>query len=63
MTIPMIAGLLLASIIVGALITRFGRWKPFLITGGVLLIAGTYLLSTIHYDTNFALVSLYMFLL
>ncbi|MGC0369868.1 MDR family MFS transporter [Microbacterium sp. SLBN-111] len=63
MTIPMIAGLLLASIIVGALITRFGHWKPFLIAGGVLLIAGTYLLSTIHYDTNFALVSLYMFLL
>lgn len=63
MTIPMIAGLLLASIGVGALITKFGRWKPFLIVGGVFLIAGSYLLSTIHYDTNFALVSLYMFLL
>ena len=63
MTIPMIAGLLLSSIGVGALITKFGRWKPFLIVGGVLLIAGSYLLSTIHYDTNFALVSLYMFLL
>jgi EmrB/QacA subfamily drug resistance transporter len=63
MTIPMIAGLLLASIGVGALITRFGRWKPFLVVGGALLIAGSYLLSTIHYDTNFALVSLYMFLL
>ena len=63
MTIPMIAGLLLSSIGVGALITRFGRWKPYLIVGSVLLIAGSYLLSTIHYDTNFALVSLYMFLL
>ena len=63
MTIPMIAGLLLASVGVGALITRFGRWKPFLIVGGACLIAGSYLLSTIHYDTNFALVSLYMFLL
>ncbi len=63
MTIPMIAGLLLSSIGVGALITRFGRWKPFLIVGAVFLIAGSYLLSTIHYDTNFALVSLYMFLL
>ena len=31
--------------------------------GGVLLIAGSFLLSTIHYDTNFVLVSLYMFLL
>lgn len=63
MTIPMIAGLLLSSVGVGALITRFGRWKPFLIAGSVFLIAGSYLLSTIHYDTNFALVSLYMFLL
>ncbi len=63
MTIPMIAGLLLASVGVGALVTRFGRWKPYLIAGGAMLVAGSYLLSTIHYDTNFALVSLYMFLL
>jgi EmrB/QacA subfamily drug resistance transporter len=63
MTIPMIGGLLLASIVIGGLVTRTGHWKPFLIVGGVLLIAGSYLLSTIHYDTNFFLVSLYMFLL
>ncbi|MFG6491080.1 MDR family MFS transporter [Microbacterium sp. P03] len=63
MTIPMIGGLLIASIGVGAMITRFGKWKPFLVVGGVFLIAGSFLLSTIHYDTNFALVSLYMFLL
>ena len=29
----------------------------------MLLIAGSFLLSTLHYDTNFVLVSLYMFLL
>ncbi|WP_127472914.1 MDR family MFS transporter [Microbacterium sulfonylureivorans] len=63
MTIPMIAGLLLSSIVIGGLISRHGHWKPWLIVGGVLLIAGSFLLSTIHYDTNFALVSLYMFLL
>ncbi|WP_203580318.1 MDR family MFS transporter [Microbacterium hibisci] len=63
MTIPMIAGLLLSSIVIGGLVTRHGHWKPYLIVGGVLLIAGSYLLSTIHYDTNFVLVSLYMFLL
>ncbi|MFD4959190.1 DHA2 family efflux MFS transporter permease subunit [Microbacterium sp. NPDC058389] len=63
MTIPMIAGLLIASIVIGGLVTRTGHWKPYLIAGGVLLIAGSYLLSTIHYDTNFVLVSLYMFLL
>lgn len=63
MTIPMIAGLLVASVGVGQLITRFGHWKPYLIAGSISLIAGSALLTTIHYDTNFALVSLYMFLL
>lgn len=63
LTLPMIAGLLLTSIVVGQLISRFGHWKPYLIAGGVLLIAGSSLLSTLHYDTDFVLVSLYMFLL
>lgn len=63
MTIPMIGGLLVASIGVGALVTRFGRWKAYLVAGALLLIAGAALLSTIHYDTDFTLVSLYMFLL
>ena len=63
MTIPMIGGLLVASVGVGALVTRTGRWKGFLIVGAVFLIAGSALLSTIHYDTDFTLVSIYMFLL
>ncbi|WP_424980910.1 MDR family MFS transporter [Microbacterium sp. S308A+] len=63
MTLPMIAGLLGSSIVVGQLITRFGRWKPYVIVGAALMIAGSALLSTLHYDTNFALVSVYMFLL
>ncbi|WEG09715.1 MDR family MFS transporter [Microbacterium horticulturae] len=63
MTIPMIAGLLLASVFIGMLISRYGHWKPYLLLGAVLLIAGSYTLSTIHYDTNFVLVSVYMFLL
>ncbi|QRY40295.1 MFS transporter [Microbacterium hominis] len=63
MTIPMIGGLLVASVGVGTLVTRYGTWKPYLIVGAVLLIAGSSLLSTIHYDTDFFLVSVYMFLL
>ena len=63
MTIPMIGGLLLSSIGVGALVTKYGRWKPYLIVGSILLVAGSYLLSTIQYDTDFFLVSVYMFLL
>ena len=63
MTIPMIAGLLIVSTVVGAAHHPHGKWKPIMVVGSVLLIAGSYLLSTIHYDTNFVLVSLYMFLL
>nr|WP_309065472.1 MDR family MFS transporter [Microbacterium sp.] len=63
MTLPMIGGLLVASMVVGSLITRHGRWKGFVIAGAVLTIAGSALLSTLHYDTDFVLVSLYMLLL
>ncbi|MDL5351383.1 MDR family MFS transporter [Microbacterium sp. zg-YB36] len=63
MTIPMIAGLLIASMGVGALITKTGRWKAFLVVGAVLLVAGSTMLATIESDTNFVLVSIYMFAL
>ncbi|MCK2037659.1 MFS transporter [Microbacterium sp. SSW1-49] len=62
MTLPMMAGLLISSMVVGQLVTRFGKWKGYLILGSVLLIAGSSLLSTLHYDTDFLLVSVYMFL-
>jgi EmrB/QacA subfamily drug resistance transporter len=61
MTLPMMAGLLISSMVVGQLVTRFGKWKGYLILGSVLLIVGSVTLSTLHYDTNFFLVSLYMF--
>lgn len=63
MTLPMIGGLLISSMVVGALITRYGRWKGFVITGAALTIAGSLMLSTLQYDTNFVLVSVYMLLL
>lgn len=63
MTIPMMAGLLIISTIAGAMISRNGKWKAIMVIGSVLQLVGLYLLSTIHYDTNFVLVSVYMFLL
>ncbi|MFJ4254852.1 MDR family MFS transporter [Microbacterium sp. NPDC090003] len=63
MTLPMMAGLLISSMVIGQLVTRFGKWKGYLVLGAVLLIAGSVTLSTLHYDTPFALVSLYMFLM
>lgn len=63
MTIPMMAGLLIISTIAGAMISKKGKWKAIMVIGSVLQLVGLYLLSTIHYDTNFVLVSVYMFLL
>ncbi|WAA65269.1 MDR family MFS transporter [Microbacterium oxydans] len=63
MTLPMMAGLLISSMVIGQLVTRFGKWKGYLILGSVLLIAGSVMLSTLHYDTNFVLVSIYMFVM
>jgi EmrB/QacA subfamily drug resistance transporter len=63
MTLPMMAGLLISSMVIGQLVTRFGKWKGYLVLGAVLLIAGSVLLSTLHYDTDFVLVSTYMFLM
>ncbi|MBW8871360.1 MAG: MFS transporter [Leifsonia sp.] len=63
LTLPMILGLLLSSMIVGNLISRFGKWKAFMVTGSILLTVGLYLMSTIEYDTNYWLVSVYMLVL
>ena len=63
MTIPMMAGLLVVSTIAGSMISRFGKWKAIMVSGSVLQLVGLYLLGTIHYDTNFVLVSVYMFAL
>lgn len=60
MTIPMMAGLLISSTVIGALITRYGAWKRYLVIGSLLLTAGSALLATLRYDTPFVLVSLYM---
>ncbi|GAB3617213.1 hypothetical protein GCM10027416_17700 [Okibacterium endophyticum] len=63
LTLPMIGGMLIASTIVGNLITRFGVWKPYMIAGAMSLTAGMGLMGTIHYDTSYLLVSIYMFLM
>lgn len=60
LTIPMIAGLFLSSTVSGLVITRTGRWKAWLISGGVLLTAGLGLLGTIHHDTDYWQVALFM---
>ncbi|TCL85452.1 EmrB/QacA subfamily drug resistance transporter [Rathayibacter sp. PhB179] len=63
LTIPMMAGLLIASTIFGGIISRTGKWKAIMVTGGVLAVVGTFLLSTLRYDTNLVLVGVFMAIL
>ncbi|MFD2026979.1 DHA2 family efflux MFS transporter permease subunit [Promicromonospora aerolata] len=62
-TIPMVVGLFLSSTIGGQIISRTGRYKPYMVAGGVLLTGGLLLLSTLDYRTSFVLVSIYLFVL
>ncbi|WP_460093176.1 MFS transporter [Streptomyces mexicanus] len=63
MTIPMIGGLFVSSTVSGQFITRTGRWKAWLVSGGVLVTAGLGLLGTIRYDTDYWKTAVFMALL
>ncbi|WP_229875769.1 MFS transporter, partial [Streptomyces griseoloalbus] len=60
MSLPMILGLLVSSTVAGQLISATGRWKIYLVIGGVAMTVGLGLLSTIGADTHFGLLSVYM---
>ncbi|MHA7239657.1 MFS transporter [Arthrobacter sp. TMS1-12-1] len=61
LTLPMIAGNLIGSIGAGVLVTRFGRWKRFLVAGSLFLIAGLGLAGTIDHLTDLWIVGSYTF--
>ncbi|MGV9942224.1 MFS transporter [Streptomyces sp. NPDC003401] len=63
LTIPMIGGLFVSSTVSGQLITRTGKWKAWLVGGGVLVTAGLGLLGTIRYDTPYWKTAVFMALL
>ncbi|MFH9858613.1 MFS transporter [Streptomyces sp. NPDC017202] len=63
LTIPMIGGLFVSSTVSGQLITRTGKWKAWLVGGGVLITAGLGLLGTIRYDTPYWKTAVFMALL
>jgi len=60
MSIAMVGGLLVSSIVTGRIISRTGRWKKFLVGGMLLVIVGLSLLSTIDDRTGLARVGAYM---
>ncbi|MET3902360.1 MFS transporter [Paenarthrobacter sp. 4246] len=59
LTLPMIAGNLIGSVASGILISRFGKWKRFLIAGSVLLIGGLAFAGTMDHTTELWLVAIY----
>jgi MFS family permease len=59
--LPLLAGLLLTSIGSGNLISRYGGYKKYVITGTALLIVGTAFLTQIHVTTSFWILSLIIF--
>ncbi|WP_112266898.1 MDR family MFS transporter [Lentzea terrae] len=61
--LPLIFGLLISSTVAGQLITKYGRWKAFLVSGGVIMVGGMLLLSTITAQTTVFMVSVHMFVL
>jgi EmrB/QacA subfamily drug resistance transporter len=58
--LPLMAGLLTASIFSGRAISRMGRYRVFPITGTAVVIVGMYLLSLLHVSTAPWLASVYM---
>jgi MFS family permease len=58
-----VVGSLVASTLIGTLISRTGKWKRWMVLGASLLTASLGLLSTIRYDTDITLVSIYLALL
>ncbi|UKA56432.1 MFS transporter [Arthrobacter sp. FW305-BF8] len=52
LTLPMIAGNLVGSVVSGQMISRTGKWKRYLIAGTVLLIGGLGLAGTMDHTTE-----------
>jgi MFS family permease len=61
--LPLMAGLLTASILSGRAISRIGRYKPFPIAGTAVTTVGLFLLSRLEVDTPPWVASVYMLVL
>src|SRR5947208_9307629 len=58
--LPLMGGMLVASIVSGRLVTRIGRYKVFVVIGGALLVIGMWLLSHLGLHTSQVLAGIYM---
>ncbi|MBA8795095.1 EmrB/QacA subfamily drug resistance transporter [Friedmanniella endophytica] len=60
MTIPLIIAQMLSSTIGGQIVSRTGRWKPIMVFGSVLLLAGLGGMATIDHGTPYWQVAIFM---
>ena len=58
--LPMMAGMLVTSLVAGQLITRTGHYKTFPVLGGVIMVGGMGLLSTMDVHTTKTVTALFM---
>jgi EmrB/QacA subfamily drug resistance transporter len=63
LTIPMVAGLFLASTIVGRIISRTGRYRRYMLAGTLLITAGLGLVGTMDERTSLVEISAFMLVL
>ncbi|WP_409073874.1 MDR family MFS transporter [Micromonospora chalcea] len=62
LTIPMMVGVLISSIVAGRMITATGKIKPYIVFGAVVLVVGFAMLGTIDHETSLVFVGLAMFI-
>lgn len=63
LTLPMIAGNLIGSVLSGLLISRTGKWKRYLVAGSILLIGGLGLGGTMDHTTELWQAGIFMAIL
>jgi Na+/melibiose symporter-like transporter len=63
LTAPLMAGVLVSSIVVGRLVSRTGKIKPYVVGGSIVLVAGFFALSRITHSTSLVYVAVGMLLI
>ncbi len=62
LTLPMVIGSMISATVSGQLITRFGKWKRYLVVGAIAMAIGFGLLGTIDAHTNMVVIGGYLFI-
>lgn len=63
LTLPMMAGVLGSSTVVGQLISRRNKWKAYVVSGAIALLVGIVLMGQMRYDTSLWYVGVSMFIM